>query len=259
MKRLLIVSACATALWLQACATASPRQTAATSRADLDAAYALAVQRAALVEPSAVVHDLIAITRDNPRVTWNEDGHRVLAVSWMNRQSFTQYFQGQSHTTADEAHPAWVTMVPQVRDFCVDYRRSHTSATSPDVALRLKQYLGLRSDRDYDVFVEMWIDQRDLFRPCANPSPATTTCDVDPSGTFSAPGVKDYRQFFQKLYFDDFRTRPGVPWTGLGYTFDWGNPQRPEGASEFIVSPGAAYEIRRAVATGEYCATTNGT
>jgi len=45
-----------------------------------------------------------------------------------------------------------------------------------------------------------------------------------------------------------------VPWTGLGYTYDWGNPDSEVGASEFILVPGAAYQVKRAVPTAEYCA-----
>jgi hypothetical protein len=70
-------------------------------------------------------------------------------------------------------------------------------------------------------------------------------------------GIANYPAFYKNLYFGDFRTTPGVPWTGLGYTYDWGNLQTGEGASEFILSPGSRYEIRGAVPTAQYCRSAN--
>jgi len=53
--------------------------------------------------------------------------------------------------------------------------------------------------------------------------------------------------------FNDFRYRTGVPWTGLGYTYDWANPASRVGASEYILSPNSPYQIERVVETAEYC------
>ncbi len=38
----------------------------------------------------------------------------------------------------------------------------------------------------------------------------------------------------------------------MGYTYDWGNQHHPFGASEFILVPGAAYEIVKVVETMDY-------
>ena len=43
-----------------------------------------------------------------------------------------------------------------------------------------------------------------------------------------------------------------IPWTGMGYTYDWGALNYPFGASEFILVPGAEYEIVRIVKTMDY-------
>jgi len=56
----------------------------------------------------------------------------------------------------------------------------------------------------------------------------------------------------QYLYYRSIR--PALqPWTGLGYTYDWGNPVNHVGASEFILIPGAAYNIKGAEPTPKYC------
>ena len=53
------------------------------------------------------------------------------------------------------------------------------------------------------------------------------------------------------------RYPPGVPWTGLGYTFNWGGgnskPLGEHGASEFILRPGSPYEVKGAVPNADYC------
>jgi hypothetical protein len=66
-------------------------------------------------------------------------------------------------------------------------------------------------------------------------------------------GIQNYPDFYKNLYFSDFRSLPGVPWTGLGYTYDWGNPLTIKGASEFILKPGTSYTINKVTPTVEYC------
>jgi len=55
------------------------------------------------------------------------------------------------------------------------------------------------------------------------------------------------------LYYKSFRGSVGVPWTGLGYTYDWGNPDSDVNASEFILVPAAPYTIEAVVPTMAYC------
>ncbi|MGZ8219315.1 hypothetical protein [Methylomagnum sp.] len=50
-----------------------------------------------------------------------------------------------------------------------------------------------------------------------------------------------------------FMAAPGVPWTGVGYTYDWIGTAHGQGESEFILSPGTPYEIKQALPTTEYC------
>jgi hypothetical protein len=131
---------------------------------------------------------------------------------------------------------------------------SNPKATEADMNLRLKQYLGLNFTWEYDVFMEMWVSPEELFRPCVDPEVSDSQCNLEFGD--SSPvvkNIKNYPQFYKNLYFQDFRSRPGVPWTGLGYTYDWGNPLTEAGASEFIMVPGANYEIERVVPTLDYC------
>jgi len=238
-------------LLLAGCAARGSGRASATR---LDDEYARAVRRAAVVEQSQIVTDLQRLDRSNASLVWNTDGSKVLAVTWKSQSSYESNLRDKTQTSDAEAYVVWVTLAPQVQRFCQNYLREHPRATDADVILRLKQYLGLSASWSYDVFLEMWVDPSDVFRPCVDPEPTDSTCNLE----FATPapmvkGIANYPAFYKNLYFGDFRIGPGVPWTGLGYTYDWGNARSREGASEFILSPGARYEIRRVVPTAQYC------
>jgi hypothetical protein len=239
------------ALFLVGCAA---RGGGRASTARVDDEYALAVRRAAVVEQSQIVNDLQPLDRANASLVWSADGSRVLALTWKSQSTYERFFRNQTQTSPDEANVVWVTLAPQVQRFCQNYLHENPKATDADVILRLKQYLGLNASRAYDVFLEMWIDPAEVFRPCVDPEPTDSTCNLEFAPTPPVvKGIANYPAFYKNLYFDDFRTPPGIPWTGLGYTYDWGNPRSREGASEFILVPGARYEIRHVVPTAQYC------
>ncbi|MCP4294531.1 MAG: hypothetical protein GY786_02880, partial [Proteobacteria bacterium] len=102
-------------------------------------------------------------------------------------------------------------------------------------------------------FIEVWVNPAELFRPCVDPEIDDAGCQIDFASELpTIKNIKNYKSFYQNLYFNDFRTRPGIPWTGLGYTYDWGNPNSAVGASEFILVPGAKFEVKRVVKTMDY-------
>lgn len=216
-------------------------------------AYDYAVRNASLAVDGKIAHHLIAITPDNKDLVWRDSA--LLVITWKSQTSYDKYIKPFQATSPDEANVIWVTAAPQVQQFCRHYVRDHPEATNADVELRLKQYLGLNHDWNYDVFVELWVHPRDLFRPCVDPEIDDHQCAL----TFSKDttpvvnGIADYPAFYKNLYFNDFRYAPGVPWTGLGYTYDWGNPLTIEGASEFILRPGSPYTLGGAIPTADYC------
>ncbi|WDP92712.1 MAG: hypothetical protein HUN04_24520 [Desulfobacter sp.] len=212
-----------------------------------------AVQDASVVAPKDVYDNLIPVRPDNPDLIFHPDGNRVLVVMWKSRNSYERFYKGKTRTDGAEAYVTWVTTAPQVRAFGRNYLKTHPGTEQAALELRLKQYLGLKPDWTYDVFIELWVDPADMFRPCMDPEVDDKKCDLSfPDPLPRVAGISDYANFYKNLYFQDFRTRPGIPWTGLGYTYDWGNPNAPFGASEFILRPGAPYTIHRVVDTRAY-------
>lgn len=216
-------------------------------------AYTTAVWNASVVDSSDLCDSLIAIRKSNPRLVWNSDSTKILMTMWKSQESYEKFYKDDSLTSPSEEYVTWVTTVPQVQQFGKNYITHNPQADSQQVALRLKQYLGLMPAWNYDVFIEIWVDPSDLFRPCVDPQIDDEGCNISfAKQTPMVRNIKDYKSFYQNLYFNDFRTRPGIPWSGLGYTYDWGNAELPVGASEFILIPGAKFEIKQVVKTMEY-------
>lgn len=212
-----------------------------------------AVNDAAVVEPADVYDKLVAVTPNNPTLIWSTDKTRVRVVMWKSRQSYESFYKNRHATDKNEAYVTWVTTAPEVKTFAQRYLSQYPLSTKNKIDLRLKQYLGLKPEWHYDLFIEMWVSPNDLFRPCPDPEIDDMVCNIRFSKKEpQIKGIACYPCFYKNLYFKDFRTRPGVPWRGMGYTYDWGNRQHPFGASEFILVPGAAYEIIKVVETMDY-------
>ncbi len=225
-----------------------------SKREGVESAYRRAVRDAAVALESELAHDLIAVDPQNADLIWNQDKSRLLVVSWKSRESYEKYMKNQTHTSSSPDYVIWVTTAPQVQSFCRQYLKADPKMDKAGLDLRLKQYLGLSYAWQYDVFVEMWVKPTELFRPCVDPQIDDSRCNLHfGDSTPEVQGIADYPAFYHKLYYSDFRFTPGVPWTGLGYTYDWGNASNHRGASEFILTPGAAYRIERVVDTMSYC------
>lgn len=213
-------------------------------------AYQKAVKDAAFVTEDEISKELIPINDANMGLVWNDDKSKILVATWKAQGSYEQFLKPYDKTSDNPDYAVWVTTVPQVKDMCSALPNKREQA----VNRRLKQYLGLDPDWTYDVFVEMWVSPQDIFRPCVDPEIDDNTCNLNFAKTIpTVKNIPDYQDFYEALYYKSYRGSAGVPWTGLGYTYDWGNRKSDVGASEYILVPGAAYEIKQAVPTMAYC------
>jgi hypothetical protein len=166
----------------------------------------------------------------------------------------------------------WVTVVPNLKTFCQDYVKSH-GADPNQLSLRLKQRLGLPPGAQYDKFIELTVDPKDVssfFRPCADPFPASSTCQ--PATALKPEELKAYlnatgtkgkqelgiRLWFLNNYYASFSSSRQYPWTSLGYTFDWapkgeGGEFVRFGESEFVVAKDAPIKFESVTDTVPYC------
>jgi hypothetical protein len=135
--------------------------------------------------------------------------------------------------------------------------------------MRIAQLLGLPpSDATNKVcFLEMWVSPSDLFRPSPDPEITDTAAEIDfPSVKYKTrfrqysttemvfadmncdpaqcPACNEWNQCGFTSYENYIRNRrkyiytvaSPYPWTGLGYTYDWGNPDNHVGLSEFVIN-----------------------
>lgn len=219
----------------------------------LDNDYHTAVTDAAVTEQDEIVNNLNAVSRENEQLKWNNEATKLLVVTWKAKGAYENFIKPYPATSKNEDYVVWVTLVPQVQNFCKNFM-AEQSPSKEDLDRRLKQYLGLNHTWTYDVFVELWVSPDDLFRPCVDPETHDSACNLDfAKESPRIRNIADYKEFYKSLYYKSFRSGTGAPWTGLGYTYDWAVPGSEVGASEFILVPDAAYEVNRVVPTNEYC------
>lgn len=219
-----------------------------------NSAYDLAVKQAAFPQPEDVSTNLFAVNANNELLQWNEQGDKLLVLTWKSQGAIDKFILPNTHSSTNPNYPIWVSLAPQLQQFCSKYLSDNETVSQSQLELRLKQYLGLDPSWDYDAFVELYVAPEDLFRPCVDPEIDDQSCKLDASQIANeVKGINDYPGFYKALYFKSFRESAGVPWTGLGYTYDWGNLQSKQGASEYIIAPGAEYQVHAVIPTEQYC------
>ena len=130
--------------------------------ATLQQAYLDAVKDAAIAEPDEISKNLIAIVESNNELIWQGEAEnkQVLVLTWTSWDGYDQQV-GQDMTMTRQT---WVTVVPELKEFCTTY-----DATQNNLTLRLEQLLGLPPNDGKTRFVEIWVKPTDLFRPSPDP------------------------------------------------------------------------------------------
>lgn len=202
--------------------------------------YQAAIADASDARPSEIATDLIPIVPENPNLMWKSEGGKlwVLMSTWT---SWTGYIgeEGQAMTVRE----TWVTAAPRVEEFC-----SRRELSSSDLTLRLEELIGVPPDSKKTLFVDMWVNPDDLFRPAADPDITTTTTGLE----FPEKVSPEYVEWFNNLKAASYGP-DGYPWTRLGYTCDWRHGYCAEGPSEFVVRSGSTVKIEAVVDTFTYC------
>jgi len=209
---------------------------------DLNQTYTNAIDDAMSADDNEISTNLTPITEDNSNLTWqgNSSDKRVLVVLWTTHKS-SYPVRGNITTYWGET---WVTVVPEIKNFF----KSH-SISEQYLQLRVAQLLGLPPDSKDDYFVEVWVNPKDLFRPTPDNEINDTTAQLDfPSSVNPA-----YEKWFdENIIFSYFLKE--YPWTRLGYTYDWGNPNSHVGLSEFVIKNNSNIAVKSVQTTKEYLA-----
>jgi len=207
--------------------------------------YYEAIIDASVAEPDEISRDLKAIATYNEALPWDQTHTFIKVVSWMPGTYISSYTPGQAISMNWET---WVTVAGEARDSAITQGLSLEQAVA-----RMKQALGLTPDKSYEFWVEFWVRPSDLFRPSADPDPSDGEAELDFPDSPESAVSDDYKQWFEgQLSFMYILSREGFPWTRLGYTYDWGNPDDEIGFSEFVIRPGTNAMVYAVYTNAQY-------
>ncbi len=217
----------------------------------LPSAYLEAVQDAANPEPDEVYHDLLPISLSNTKLIRKTfDGEEyVLMVTWVGNASYYKTTD-QDGFYNTQKFDIWVTLAPELKQRCAD-----PDFGLRDLEMRLKQLLGMPPNTSKTEFVELWVRPQDLFRPCPDAKIDDGSCDLSLTDKVSAAHRAWFNRYRARSYCSREKCPDLVPypWTQLGYTYDWGNPESEVGLSEFVIKQKSKVIINDIVPTLKYC------
>lgn len=186
-----------------------------------------------------IYDQLIAVTTTNASLKFDDNG-RVLAVTWTSWDGY----DGKEGQELELAVEVWVTMVPQLQDFC----RALPLRDKP-LDLRLEQLMGLPPNNGKTKLVQLWLPTDGLFRP----SPDAEIDDSVAALTFPEGTTAEHIAWIENLQATSYGEK-GYPWTRLGYTYDWAPDGKSEvGLSEFVVRKGTKVVIESITPQAQYC------
>jgi hypothetical protein len=233
----------------------------------LCAQYKAATAAAQYPQAANISVALTALTPSTSGLVWKNG--RILMGTWTELSPFEGYKPGQSFPLDEDT---WWTAVPVMKEWC-----QSTGLKGDALRLRIAQRLGMPPNATNDGFIEVWVDPKDLFRPCPDPETQDCECMVAvPMVAAYQPGhneppwprsgVQLDSQFVQVqgshldwmwqnwessyLSEDPYKN---YPWTALGYTYDWGSSDT-VGPSEFVSLDGTEVWFQDLAKNDAYCA-----
>lgn len=215
--------------------------------------YYSALKDAQQISSDKISNTLTAIVKDNHNIQWQGDRLKVATYAK------PKYYEvGSTQTSSREV---WVTVVPELQNFCTNYSR-----TGQEITPRIEQLLGLApSQKSAKSIVELWVEAKDLFRPTPDPEITDHEAEIKfrPANEFLSVSA-EYQDWFNSRL-NEFETqfkemnpeRLPAPWTRLGYTYDWGDSSNHIGLSEFVLKEGANLEVDSIATVDDYCRSTD--
>lgn len=183
------------------------------------------------------IFPLVTLTQGADMVTWNEDGKRVLLLSW--NDSPEVYAEGAKIVADGEI---WTFTDGEI----LSWYRAHGEGVE-GWEMRLKQLIGLPPSSDYTHMTAFWVDVADVIRPAYQPD---VTKQIDASD-LGGGALGEYEAWFDGNIVYSYFTS-AYPWTRLGYTYDWAEGSGEYGLTEFLVLGGAEAEVEFTMTTEEF-------
>lgn len=214
----------ASALWMMARRQNTPQSLYTAAVAD------------AVTADDEELEPLVALTRDSPMTTWDEQG-RVLLLSWHRHPE--RYVAGEAITLTNGA--VWTFTDKEIAAW---YAQNKSGVTDWD--LRLEQLIGLPPNAGYTHVSGFWADPEEVLRPAY-----VTDTTAQMQTAFPDNIDPDFATWFEENSAFSYE-ESAYPWTRLGYTYDWADNGTEYGLTEFLIEENAPVEVAFTKTTAEW-------
>ncbi len=224
---------------------------------DVNQQFAAAVNDARVADYNEISRDLIPINKYNPDIIWDgtPGNSRVLVVTWTGGDYYDDYVGKDYYLTVN----VWVTVVPEIKTYFEEHGYNPETITT----LRIEQVMGLPPNDGKTKFVEIWVNPKDLFRPSPDPEISDREAELDfPDSQFRVYSTDTYIKegdtsytyvdWFNYMIPASYDSTNPMPWTRLGYTYNWGNNEGEIGLSEFVIKGDSTIGVKSVTLTGDY-------
>lgn len=184
------------------------------------------------------IRPLIDLVKEDPLVTWDEKGERVLLLSWHKYPD--SYVDGSSITL--DYGPVWTFTDKEITAW---YKENKNGITDWD--MRLRQLIGLKPDSQYTHMTAFWASPNDIVRPAY----CQDITHDDMATSFQEEPSDDFHTWFNGNIISSYY-EGAYPWTRLGYTYDWGNKEDEYGLTEFLIKEKAPVTIEFTKTTEDF-------
>lgn len=187
------------------------------------------------------IRPLVNLTQDDENIIWNEDKTKVLLFTLHRFPS--SYPEGETKTiTWSES---WLCSLKEYKDWYLTNKNNIN-----DSLLRTKQVLGMSHESQNTYISSLWMDPSEIKRP------AYITDPTKPMALqFDENESEEYKTWFKNQYYYSYDVNK-LPWTRLGYTYDWSEEAKDRyGLSEFIAFKGATFTVDRTLTVSEFLKT----
>lgn len=175
------------------------------------------------------IRNLVNLTKDDPNIDY-KDG-KVLLFTF--HRFPTSYIEGNEITIS--WGESWLCPVKEYKNWYLTNKDNIR-----DVLLRTKQVLGM-SDQSKNTYISsLWFSPNDLKRPAY-----VTDVTKPMSLSFGEDETEEYKAWFKSQYYYSYDVSK-LPWTRLGYTYDWSKEAKDKyGLSEFVAFNGTKATVEK--------------
>ena len=254
MKKILFAAAVMAAMMTVGCrqnaTSTSPHEADTVAWYENDSALAAdlaeAIDDAKALDSSKISTVLMPIRKGYPGQEWaNFDGHdMVLVVTLVDSSRLHKFFGKDGVYRIDREMGTWVSLPADWAKRAAAFEGLDSVAAH----MRLIQMYGLDPTCDYDIMVSFYADPATMFRPAHDPDITTTTVGLVFPAYANAGyrvGETNFREWYRYSVEAAYEDDSPLPWTQLGYTYDWHHGADKHGVSEYIVGHNSLIRVKK--------------